>query len=84
MAALLSFIATLAVLGVALSAIHWLLAWLRLPDIAALLLFAVPLIAYLSYATQDSCGQRIRAALRMYLVFAGVVLSAAALVYLIG
>ena len=63
---------------------HWLILWLRLPDLAALMVFALPVVFYMAYCTLDSAAAILRAALRMYLGFAGVVLSAAGLVWLIG
>jgi hypothetical protein len=81
---ILSFIATLVVLGVAFSLLHWLILALGLSDLAALMLFAVPIAGYLSYATQETMEARIRFAVRIYLVFAAVTLSAAGIVWYIG
>lgn len=80
---LLSFIATLVVLGVAFSFLHWLILALGLNDLAALMLFALPITGYIAYSTQETTATRIRFAIRMYLVFAAVTLSAAALVWYI-
>ncbi len=80
----LSFVATLALLGVALTLLHWLGLWLALPDLAALLLFALPLSFYFAYCTEPTRARVLRAGLRYYLVFASVVLASAALVLFIG
>ena len=80
---LLSFIATLVVLGVAFSFLHWLILALGLNDLTALMLFALPITGYIAYSTQETTETRLRFALRMYLVFASVTLSAAALVWYI-
>lgn len=62
------------------SILHWLILWLRLPDLAALMVLALPVVAYIAYCTADSRSAMLRASLRMYLGFAGVVLTSAALV----
>lgn len=79
----ISFIATLAVLGVAFIVLHWLILALGLPDIAALLLFAVPIVGYIAYCTHETRAARLHSAGKFYLVFAAVTLSAAGLVLLI-
>ena len=79
----LSFIATLGLLGVAFAFLHSVSWWLKLPDLAALLLFALPISAYCAYCTQESNRLMLRATLRIYLVFASVVLASAVLVFLI-
>ncbi len=80
----LSFIATVALLGVALTLIHWISLWLALPDLAALLLFALPLSFFFAYCTEPTRARMLRVGLRHYLVFAGVVLASAGLVLFIG
>jgi ABC-type bacteriocin/lantibiotic exporter with double-glycine peptidase domain len=79
-----SFIATLAFFAVAFSLLHVTILWLRLPDLAALLLLAIPVIAYLAYCTQQTRPAMLRSAIRIYASFTAVVLSAGGLVYLIG
>ena len=79
-----SFVATLVLLGVVLAILHHLLLWLNLPDIVALLVFALPLVAYIAYTTQPTRALWLRSALSIYTGFGGVVLAAAGLVYLIG
>ena len=80
---LVSFIATLAILGVAFVFLHWLILILSLPDIVALLLFAIPIVTYIAYCTQETRADIWRSASRIYAVFASVTLSAAGLVLLI-
>ncbi len=84
MKSIFSFIATLIFFGVAFSILHVTILWLRLPDLAALLLFAAPLIGYIAYCTQDTRAAMLLSATRIYVSFAIVVLSAGGLVYLIG
>lgn len=81
---LASFFATLGFFGVAFPLLHVTVLWLRLPDLAALLLFALPVTAYVAYCSQNSRAVMLRSAARIYVSFALVVLSAGALVYLIG
>ena len=76
----ISFIATLVFLGVAFSFLHWLILALGLSDLVALLLFALPIAGYIAYTTQETIETRWRFAVRIYLVFAAVTLSAAGLV----
>ncbi len=80
----LTFIATLTFFGVAFSFLHTAILWLGLPDLAALLLFAIPVVAYIAYCTQPTRAAMIQSAARIYLSFAVVVVSAGGLVYLIG
>ncbi len=80
---ILSFIAALVLLGAAFSFIHFVSLWLSLPDLAALLLFAIPVVAYIAYTSFDSRAEMLRAAATYYLCFAAVVLAAAGLVYFI-
>jgi hypothetical protein len=79
-----SLIATLVFFGVAFSLLHLVILWLGLPDLAALLLLTIPVIAYLAYCTQPTRPAMLRSAIRIYTSFAAVVLSAGGLVYLIG
>ena len=84
MTPLASFFATLAFFGVAFPLLHVTILWLRLPDLAALMLLAIPVTVYVAYCTQNSRAAILASALRIYASFALVVLSAGALVYLIG
>lgn len=71
-------------LAAAFSLIHLVSLWLRLPDVAALLLFALPVVAYIVYCTCETRAEMLRAAIRIYLSFAGVVIAASGLVLYIG
>ena len=81
---LVSFITTLIILGMVMTLLHWLIFSLNLPDIVALLLFAIPLTVYIAYCTQETRGKMWRSAITMYAAFAGVTLSAVGLVLFIG
>ena len=80
----ISFVATLAFFGVAFSLLHAAILWLRLPDLAALLLFAIPVVAYIAYSTEPTRADMLRAALRIYLAFALLTLAAGGFVLAIG
>ena len=64
--------------------LHWLILALGLPDLVALLLFAIPVAAYIAYCSYESRAEIIAFALRIYASFAGVVVVSAAIVYYIG
>ena len=64
----------------AFGALHYLILWLRLPDLAALMVLAIPVVFYIAYCTAESGSSVLRASLRIYLAFAGVVLPSAAFV----
>lgn len=81
---MLSFLATLLLLGVAFVLLHHLIVWVGANDLVALLLFAAPICAYISFCTHRGAHQQIRVACQIYASFSLVVLSAAGLVYLIG
>lgn len=80
---LVSFVATLAVLGVAFTLLHWLILLLGLPDLAALLLFGIPVVGHIAYCTQETRAAMWRSAAGLYFAFAAVTLSAAGLVLFI-
>ena len=83
MAPVLSLLATLGLLGVAFTLLHWLILWLNLPDLVALLLFALPVATYIAWCTVESRPAQLRFALKIYLSFATVTVASAAIVYLI-
>jgi len=79
----LSLSATLALFGVVFTILHWLILWLGLKDLAALLVFALPVSGYVAYCTHESRIAMLAAAARIYLSFSLVVLFAGLLAYLI-
>ena len=84
MGPVVSFITTFTLLGVVFTSMHLLFFYLRIPDLAALLLFGIPTIGYISYCTEESRDMVISSALRIYIYFASVLLAATGLVYFIG
>lgn len=80
----LSFCATLILMGVAAILLHQLILWLGVGDLVALLLFAAPVSAYLAYCTHNSAAARWRATVQIYASFSLVLIASAGLVYLIG
>jgi hypothetical protein len=81
---LLSLFITLALAGVIGVALHLLILWLGVGDLAALLIFGAPICLYTAYCTNRSSARMWRSALASYASFSGVVLSCAGLVYFIG
>jgi len=71
-------------MGVVMLLLHLAIVWLGVSDLVALLVFALPIVVYISYCTHDSCLQVIHSALRIYGTFAAVLIASAGLVYLIG
>ncbi len=64
--------------------LHLVILWLGFSDLVALLMFALPIVAYISYCTQDSSRQVILSTLRIYGTFSSILIASAGLVYLIG
>ncbi|MBT8436792.1 MAG: hypothetical protein KJP11_05430 [Gammaproteobacteria bacterium] len=81
---ILSFISTLVLMGVVMLLLHLVILWLGFSDLAALLVFALPIVAYISYCTEDSRKQVILSTLRIYGAFSSVLVASAGLVYFIG
>ena len=79
-----TFIATLVSMGVVFSFLHVVILYLTLPDLLALLIFAIPVVAYIGYCTRHTRWQALHSAIAIYISFAGVVLACTGLVYLIG
>ena len=71
-------------MGVAFSLLHGILLWLDVPDLAALLIFAIPIAGYIAYCTHNTRRQAFHSAILIYTSFAAVVLASGGLVYLIG
>ena len=71
-------------MGVVFSILHLIIVWSGVADIVALLLFAAPVVVYISYCTQPSPAAIVGSAVRIYCGFAAVVLASVGLVYVIG
>jgi hypothetical protein len=79
-----SFTATLILMGAVFILLHLVIVWAGVSDLVALLVFALPIVVYISYCTHEARKKVIASALRIYLSFAFVVVASAGLVYLIG
>jgi len=79
-----SFAATLILLGATFLLLHLVGVWAGVIDVVALLLFAIPITGFIAYCTHQSQTQMLRSALQIYGSFCAVVVSAVGLVYLIG
>ena len=71
-------------MGVVMLLLHLVILWLGFSDLVALLLFALPIVVYISYCTQESRKQVILSTLQIYGTFSSVIIASAGLVYLIG
>ena len=80
MAPLASYLITLASAGVIAFLLHTLIVWLGVGDLVALLIFGAPVCAYIAYCCHQTRKAQSRAALQIYLSFALVVSTSAALV----
>ena len=80
----LSFAATLLLFGLVFTLLHLLILWLDLSDLPALMVFALPITAYIAYCTQPDQAAMLRSAIAIYLSFALVVTFAGLLAVLIG
>jgi hypothetical protein len=81
---ILSYGATLILMGVTAMLLHQLILWLGVGDLVALLLFAAPISAYLAYCTHHSINDQRRAGVQIYASFCLVLIASAGLVYVIG
>ncbi len=79
-----SFLVIVGLTSLAFVAIHYLILFFGLNDLAGLLLLALPLVAVIAYTTNETLRDMFRNALLIYAWFVSVVLAAAALVWFIG
>ena len=71
-------------MGVVALSLHLAMVWLELPDLAALLLYAAPIVVYISYYTHESRVEIFACAIRIYGSFAALIAASVELVFLIG
>jgi len=79
-----SFLLFLGLMILALTGIHYLALIMRLSDLSALLLFALPVVTMIAYCNHEVWHDMIRQAVIIYICFASVTLAAAGLVLFIG
>ena len=68
-------------MGVVALSLHLAIVWLGL---AALLVYAAPIVVYISYCTHQTSVEIFASAIRIYGSFAAVTIASAGLVFLIG
>jgi hypothetical protein len=68
-------------MGVVALSLHLAIVWLGL---AALLVYAAPIVVYISYCTHQTSAEIFASAIRIYGSFAAVTIASAGLVFLIG
>ena len=76
---IVSFFSTIGLLGLAFIALHYLVLFLGLNDVFALILFALPICIFIAYSTHDQWQKIWRTALTIYGWVVGVVLATAGL-----
>ena len=73
----------LGMMAIAFVGLHYLILLTGLNDLAALILFALPLAIMIAYSTEDSAAEMARSSIIIYAWFSAVVLAAAGLVRVI-
>jgi hypothetical protein len=78
-----SLMSMLGMMAIAFVGLHYLILLTGLNDLAALILFALPLAIMIAYSTEDSAAEMARSSIIIYAWFSAVVLAAAGLVRVI-
>jgi len=80
---LFSLLIILGLMGLIFVGLHYLILFLGLNDLSALILFALPVIAMIAYSCHDSPSEMIRSARAIFISFISVVFAAWGLVWFI-
>ncbi len=64
--------------------LHYLILFLGLNDVTALILFALPVVAMIAYSSHDTPSEMMRSAVTIYVSFISVIFAAWGLVLFIG
>ena len=80
---LFSLLIILGLMGLIFVGLHYLILFLGLNDLSALILFALPVIAMIAYSCHDSLSEMIRSARTIFISFISVVFAAWGLVWFI-
>ncbi len=70
-------------MAMAFVGLHYLILYLGLNDVTALILFALPMIAMIAYSSHDTPSEMIRSAGTIFISFISVVFAALGLVWFI-
>ncbi len=80
---LFSLLIILGLMATTFVGLHYLILFLGLNDITALILFALPMIAMIAYSSHDTLSEMIRSARTIYLSFISVIFAASGLAWFI-
>ena len=80
---LLSLLVILSLMAMAFVELHYLILFLGLNDITALILFAMPVIAMIAYSSHDTPSEMMRSAGTIFISFISVILAASGLAWFI-
>jgi hypothetical protein len=80
---LFSLLIILGLMGLIFVGLHYLILFLGLNDLSALILFALPVIAMIAYSCHDSLSAMIRSARTIFISFISVIFAAWGLVWFI-
>ena len=81
---LFSLLIILGLMGLIFVGLHYLILFLGLNDLSALILFALPVIAMIAYSSHDTPSEMMRSAGTIFISFISVILAAVGLVWFIG
>jgi len=79
-----SLLIILGLMAMAFVGLHYLILFLGLNDVTALILFALPVVAMIGYSTHDRPSEMLRSAGTIYVSFISVIFAAWGLVWFIG
>jgi hypothetical protein len=79
-----SLLIILGLMAVAFVGLHYLILFLGLNDVTALILFALPVVAMIAYSSHDTPSEMMRSAVTIYVSFISVIFAAWGLVLFIG
>ena len=81
---LFSLLIILGLMGLIFVGLHYLILFLGLNELSALILFALPVIAMIAYSSHDTPSEMMRSAGTIFISFISVILAAVGLVWFIG
>ncbi len=79
-----SFLITLGLMVAAFVGLHYLILFLKLNDVTALILLALPMVVMIAWSTHETARKMLHSAIVIYACFVSVILAAAGLVWFIG
>lgn len=79
-----SFLTTISLMAATLVGLHYLILFIGLNDVTALILFALPVTVLIAHSTHETVRDMLKSAILIYLSFVSVVLISSGLVWFIG